>query len=944
VTDSEGHGLAGVWVGVFNSTTFNPIAATTASDGTYTIVDLPAGDYGVCVNPREATGGISTTGYLTKCYGQSADAWWDESYPIPVDSQEVSVSATTSPIANVSLPVAAAISGSISAQIDGHPVSGVIPNVYLKGNERFLDGTSFVESSSDGTYTVTGVPTGVPVIVCFDTSNVADDVSPNGYVPQCFDQQALLVKVGSIIPATATAESAAPGETVTGVNARLMIGGAIRGAVANFDGDPLNGVAVTAVRTDGSIFGPFVGDDGDYEALGLPAGQYSVCYDGSSAFVSTWSGETLYANQCYSGVPWIGPDLVPAGASTVSVSVGQNTPLAVVALAGIDGPQTMAPKVTAEPANRSVTAGQAAVFAAAAIGVPVPTVQWQVSTDGSTWTDVAGATSATITIADTTTAMSGRQYRADFTNSAGHATTTAATLTVTASSSGGSTGGGDGGQSTPPSTTTSSTPVTTTVTAGGTASSSSDAQPTADNPVVASVQSPVAGTITFTPVDSATAQAGYTMLGRSFVINAPAATAQEPLRLSFAVDTGALPSGTSLADLTVFRDGVPVPVCTGASGVADPDPCVTSVTTASGSASVKVLSSHASTWTFGVKSETGGNRIAGNNRYETAAQIATAFGTANAVVLANGTNAKGGADALAANYLAGRVGAPILLVQAGRVESQVLAAVKSVLKGAADPTVYVLGGVDAVSGAVASEVQKAAESVASGTVKVVRVAGADRYETSALSAAKAGTVANSIRFSSSATAQRTAILASGEVNADALAAGAISNAWGIPVLLTGSGALPESVAAAIKDLKITQLIVLGGTDRVSAGALDQAKAAGVTSVKRIAGANRFATAAALYGFVFNTAVNADGEHYGTGSSGGSVYLANGVTGFPDALSVGPLAGKSEAALLTTGPGTLASPAAKFLSGHAAALTTAIALGKAPTLAASVLAAAQKAVG
>jgi hypothetical protein len=137
---------------------------------------------------------------------------------------------------------------------------------------------------------------------------------------------------------------------------------------------------------------------------------------------------------------------------------------------------------------------------------------------------------------------------------------------------------------------------------------------------------------------------------------------------------------------------------------------------------------------------------------------------------------------------------------------------------------------------------------------------------------------------------------------------------------------------------------LGGTDRISAGALEQAKASGVVSVKRIAGANRFATAAALYGFVFDTAVNADGEHYGAESSGESVYVANGVTGFPDALSAGPLAGKSEAALLTTGPGTLASPAATFLSGHVGALSTAIALGKAPTIAASVLAAAQQALG
>jgi putative cell wall-binding protein len=1400
VTDSDGHGLAGAWVGVFNATTFDPFAATTASDGTYAITGLVTDSYTVCVNPREATGGSSTTGYVTKCYGQASDAWWAEEYPIPDDAQAVSVSDASSPIADISLPTAGAISGTVSAAVDGHRIVGVTPNVYLQGAGRYLDGVSFAQTGVDGSYTVKGVPTDVAVVVCFDTSAVSDDISPTGYSPECFDGKPWLAKVGTSIPIDATAEIVTAGGTINDVNGSLPIGGAIRGEVVNSDGNGLTGVGVTAVDSEGSVFEPGVSDsNGQYELLGLPTGQYVVCYSGVNAFVNSWSGQTLYANQCYDGVPWLGPDLVPAGAETVAVSAGQSTQMPTVTLAGIGGPATVAPyvtvqpvgafvtapqtatftaaaggvptptvqwqmstdggstwsdvpgststtltvsdtttamsgdqyhavfmnsagtvttdpaaltvaaasepgeitgtvtdsdgsgiagvnisifndlgdvnftaattgsdgtyavnglapaeytvcfdargaaggssstgyvskcygqpvgawwdgsypapadaqtvsvsdaagqdlnislvtggaisgtvtaqsdsghgiqnvrpelykpdgtffayvrasftdadgrytvtgipageqfvvcfgtlraldsvsltgyvpqcnggvtwlsksgvldfvpagaqtmsvvaghessgvdaslatggdvsgtitdpdghplrsagvivvdadgysfgfylsdaeghfvasglpegdysvcidgsaakidgtsggpnyadqcydgvpwtpsysgddlppsgttavrvevsadqqlgttvlqlagggepsttapTVTVEPANTSVTAGQAATFTAVASGVPTPTVQWQVSTDRTTWADVPGATSTTMTITGTTTTMSGGQYRAVFSNSAGRATTAPATLTVSAAGGGDTGGSTDGGADQPAAPATSpTTTVSTTVTAGGTASSSPDAQPTADDPVIASVQSPVAGTITFTPVDSASAQTGYTMLGQSFVISAPMATTQKPLQLSFAVDTGALPSGMTLADLTVFRDGVPVPVCTGANGVADPDPCVTSVTTASGIASVKVLSSHASTWTFGVKSEAVDSRIAGSNRYETAAQIATEFGTANAVVLANGTDAKSGADALAANYLAGRVGAPILLVQAGRVESQVLTAVKSVLKGAADPTVYVMDGIDAVSGAVVSDVQKAAKSVAAGTVKIVRVAGADRYETSAVAAAKAGTVANSIRFSSSATAQRTAILASGEVNADALAAGALSNAWKIPVLLTGSGALPASVVAAIKDLKITQLIVLGGTDRVSAGALGQAKAAGAVSVKRIAGANRFATAAALYGFVFDTAVNADGEHYGAGASGGAtVYLANGVTGFPDALSVGPLAGKSNAALLTTGSSALASPAAKFLSGHAAALTTAIALGKASTLAAAVLAAAQKAIG
>jgi hypothetical protein len=56
-----------------------------------------------------------------------------------------------------------------------------------------------------------------------------------------------------------------------------------------------------------------------------------------------------------------------------------------------------------------------------------------VSTNGGTsFTNVAGATSTTFSITGTTVAMSGNKYEAVFTNAAGSATTTAATLTVTA--------------------------------------------------------------------------------------------------------------------------------------------------------------------------------------------------------------------------------------------------------------------------------------------------------------------------------------------------------------------------------------------------------------------------------------------------------------------------------------------------------------------------------
>ncbi len=98
--------------------------------------------------------------------------------------------------------------------------------------------------------------------------------------------------------------------------------------------------------------------------------------------------------------------------------------------------KTEAPKVTTNPASKTVTAGENATFTAAASGSPAPTVSWEVSTNGGATftkdTTDAGNTTDTLTVANTTTTLSGREYRAVFTNSYGSATSTAATLTVKA--------------------------------------------------------------------------------------------------------------------------------------------------------------------------------------------------------------------------------------------------------------------------------------------------------------------------------------------------------------------------------------------------------------------------------------------------------------------------------------------------------------------------------
>lgn len=337
-------------------------------------------------------------------------------------------------------------------------------------------------------------------------------------------------------------------------------------------------------------------------------------------------------------------------------------------------------------------------------------------------------------------------------------------------------------------------------------------------------------------------------------------------------------------------------------------------------------------------------RIGGADRYATAAQIAAEFGTSNAVVVANGSDAKGGYDALAANYLAGELHAPILLTAGVSLESTVATAVTNVLTGSTDPAIYVMGGSDAVSAAAAAALNAIASGIAGTSGDYVhRVGGDSRYQTAALAAqevngATAGTV--DLGMSPHYTLP-TAILASGTVNADALAAGPLSNAWGLPVLLTPAGSLPTDASRAIGALGIQQLLVLGGPDRVSDAVISQAKAAGVQRVQRVAGANRFATAASLYTLARSTFADASGAHYAASTQ---AFLANGASGFPDALAAGPLAGALGAPLLTVSANSADLSTLTFLAGAKSSITAITVLGTAPTVGQAVLIAGKSALG
>lgn len=107
-------------------------------------------------------------------------------------------------------------------------------------------------------------------------------------------------------------------------------------------------------------------------------------------------------------------------------------------------PVVTAPTITAQPVAQTVTEPAAATISVTASGTAPFTYQWRSSTDGTSWTNIAGATAASYDTGATSVGMSGRYYSVVVTNSAGSATSANAQLTVTAAPP---TGGGGGGPS-----------------------------------------------------------------------------------------------------------------------------------------------------------------------------------------------------------------------------------------------------------------------------------------------------------------------------------------------------------------------------------------------------------------------------------------------------------------------------------------------------------------
>ena len=298
-----------------------------------------------------------------------------------------------------------------------------------------------------------------------------------------------------------------------------------------------------------------------------------------------------------------------------------------------------------------------------------------------------------------------------------------------------------------------------------------------------------------------------------------------------------------------------------------------------------------------------GIRLGGASRYDTSAEVSkhafpnTVGGT---VVVALGGNYP---DALSAAPLAKKLGGPLLLT----AQHELPKATRDEIVRLQPSEVIIVGG----SGVISASVEQQLRGLAG---DVERIAGANRYETSAAIARRGWSSAQS------------AFIATGAGFADALSAGAAAGYLDAPAILVPGGAntAPASVQMLLIDLEAQHLFIAGGKGVVSTGMEQSLRGAlsGDQQVTRFAGTNRYDTSARI-GAAFHT-------------PGGRVYLASGAS-FPDALAGAAAAGANGAPLLLASAGCIpqpvrsvqlqVKPGAVYLLGGAGALSEAVRTGR-----------------
>ena len=294
------------------------------------------------------------------------------------------------------------------------------------------------------------------------------------------------------------------------------------------------------------------------------------------------------------------------------------------------------------------------------------------------------------------------------------------------------------------------------------------------------------------------------------------------------------------------------------------------------------------------------DRLSGSTRYDTAVEIAEVYAdevedrgrpSIDTILLTSGEDEHFGC-ALPAPALSRLYEAPLLLTE----HSELPRAVEDFVDDFDIDRAFILGDTDVVSNSVESDLESINNLV------VERIEGDDCYETAVEVADRVGEAPGEpgeyLREG------RTALVATGEVFADALAAGPLAYTGEHPILLTPKSSLNQQVSQFLRSSDTEHVIILGGPGAVATSVERAIERLGI-SVRRLYGSDRHATAVRIAQELLGN--NAPQSCF----EGDEVGLAYGFKS-PDAIASGPLLGELCAPLLLTDRDELPRSADDFL--------------------------------
>ena len=227
-------------------------------------------------------------------------------------------------------------------------------------------------------------------------------------------------------------------------------------------------------------------------------------------------------------------------------------------------------------------------------------------------------------------------------------------------------------------------------------------------------------------------------------------------------------------------------------------------------------------------------RYAGSDQYELSLSVAQALvdadgGTSEWAVLASGES---WADAATAGPLAASLGAPVVLVPPGGLQTATARPdLVEFLRSSGARRVVIVGSPDALPNHEPSVLY----GLGMLPRNIERIHGDDPVGTSIAVAERMGMPAE---FADSG---RTVIIASEQSVADAVAVGPLAAAGQFPLLLTTSDALDPRLATYLADQDVEHVVLVGGTTAIAPRVQEALETAG-TTVTRLAGEDRYHTA------------------------------------------------------------------------------------------------------